>query len=82
MIVYVLRRLLAILAILAVMSMLIFMVTQVLPGNVAYIIAGQFATAGRRCCDRAEARAQRPGPYPVLALGFRGSSSVISASRW
>ena len=45
MIVYVLRRLLAILAILAVMSVLIFMVTQVLPGNVAYIIAGQFATA-------------------------------------
>ena len=44
MIAYVLRRLLAILAILAVMSVLIFMVTQILPGNVAYIIAGQFAT--------------------------------------
>ena len=43
-IVYVFRRLLAILAILVVMSMLIFTVTQVLPGNVAYIIAGQFAT--------------------------------------
>src|SRR3954471_9427855 len=44
MIAYVLQRLLAILAILAVMSVLIFLVTQVLPGNVAYVIAGQFAT--------------------------------------
>ena len=44
MIVYVLRRLLAIVAILVVMSMIIFAVTQLLPGNVAYIIAGQFAT--------------------------------------
>jgi peptide/nickel transport system permease protein len=41
---YIVQRLLAILAILVVMSMLIFGVTQVLPGNVAYVIAGQFAT--------------------------------------
>jgi peptide/nickel transport system permease protein len=41
---YVLRRLLAIMAILVVMSMLIFAVTQILPGNVAYVIVGQFAT--------------------------------------
>jgi peptide/nickel transport system permease protein len=40
---YVLRRLLAIMAILVVMSMLIFAVTQILPGNVAYVIVGQFA---------------------------------------
>lgn len=44
MVAYVLRRLVAILAILAVMSVLIFAITQVLPGNVAYTIAGQFAT--------------------------------------
>ncbi|MBO0741082.1 MAG: ABC transporter permease [Hyphomicrobiaceae bacterium] len=41
---YVIRRLLAIIAILVVMSALIFTVTQVLPGNAAYVIAGQFAT--------------------------------------
>lgn len=41
---YILRRLLAIMAILVVMSILIFAVTQILPGNVAYVIVGQFAT--------------------------------------
>lgn len=41
---YVVRRLLAIMAILVVMSILIFAVTQILPGNVAYVIVGQFAT--------------------------------------
>jgi peptide/nickel transport system permease protein len=41
---YIIQRLLAILAVLAVMSVIIFGVTQILPGNVAYIIAGQFAT--------------------------------------
>jgi peptide/nickel transport system permease protein len=41
---YVIRRLLAIVAILVLMSALIFTVTQVLPGNAAYVIAGQFAT--------------------------------------
>jgi peptide/nickel transport system permease protein len=44
MIAYIIQRLLAILAILAVMSLLIFGITQILPGNVAHIIAGQFAT--------------------------------------
>lgn len=42
--VYILRRLLAIVAILIVTSVLIFGITQVLPGNVAYVIVGQFAT--------------------------------------
>lgn len=41
---YIVQRLFAILAILVVMSLLIFGVTQILPGNVAYVIAGQFAT--------------------------------------
>jgi peptide/nickel transport system permease protein len=43
MIVYVLRRLFYVVLILAVMSMLIFWITQVLPGNVAYLILGDFA---------------------------------------
>jgi peptide/nickel transport system permease protein len=41
---YVVQRLFAILAILVVMSMLVFGITQILPSNVAYVIAGQFAT--------------------------------------
>ncbi len=41
---YIVQRLFAILAILVVMSFLIFGITQMLPGNVAYVIAGQFAT--------------------------------------
>lgn len=44
MLAYFLRRLLAIVAILFVMSLLIFGITQILPGNVARVIAGQFAT--------------------------------------
>jgi peptide/nickel transport system permease protein len=44
MIAYIIQRLLAIVAILIVMSMLIFGITQILPGNVAHVIAGQFAT--------------------------------------
>ena len=43
MVVYVIKRLIGIVAILAVMSMLIFGITQVLPGNVANVLAGQFA---------------------------------------
>lgn len=44
MLLYVLQRISAILAILLVMSVLIFSVTQLLPGNVANVIAGQFAS--------------------------------------
>jgi peptide/nickel transport system permease protein len=44
MVLYVVRRVVAILAILAVLSALIFAITQALPGNVARMIAGQFAT--------------------------------------
>src|SRR6056297_1532998 len=44
MLAYVLRRLLAIVGILFVMSILIFGITQILPGNVASIVAGQFAS--------------------------------------
>lgn len=41
---YIANRLLAILAVLLLMSAIIFAVTQMLPGNVAHMIAGQFAT--------------------------------------
>lgn len=40
---YVIKRLLGIVAILAVMSVLVFAITQVMPGNVANVLAGQFA---------------------------------------
>lgn len=40
---YIFKRLLGIVAILFVMSVLVFAITQVMPGNVANIMAGQFA---------------------------------------
>ena len=43
MIVYIIKRLFGIVGILAVMSMLVFAITQIMPGNVASILAGQFA---------------------------------------
>ncbi|WP_439495209.1 ABC transporter permease [Bosea sp. (in: a-proteobacteria)] len=42
---YVLKRLLSIVLTMAVMSVLIFWITQVMPGNVAYMILGDFASA-------------------------------------
>lgn len=44
MLTYVVRRVAAIATILVVLSALIFAITQILPGNVARVIAGQFAT--------------------------------------
>ena len=44
MLLYVLKRLLAVAAVLVVLSILIFLITQVMPGDVAHIIAGQFAS--------------------------------------
>ncbi len=44
MLLYALKRLAGIAAILAVMSVLIFWATQVMPGDVAHMIVGQFAT--------------------------------------
>src|SRR6185369_3847593 len=41
---YAAQRLLGVLAILAAMSFLIFAATQLLPGDVAHVILGQFAT--------------------------------------
>jgi peptide/nickel transport system permease protein len=42
---YVLKRLISIVLTMAVMSVLIFWITQVMPGNVAYMILGDFASA-------------------------------------
>jgi peptide/nickel transport system permease protein len=44
MLTYVARRLLSIVTILVILSAVIFGITQILPGNVARVIAGQFAT--------------------------------------
>jgi len=45
---YLLRRLLAILVVLLVVSFTVFAVTQLLPGNTAVMILGEFATAEQR----------------------------------
>lgn len=44
MLIYVIKRLLAVVAVLVVISMLVFAITQVMPGDVAHTVAGQFAT--------------------------------------
>ncbi|MEW6261917.1 MAG: ABC transporter permease [Thermodesulfobacteriota bacterium] len=44
MVAYVLQRLVSIIGVLLAMSVLVFAITQVLPGNVAQMIVGQFAT--------------------------------------
>lgn len=70
---YVVRRMLAILAILVVMSIAIFAVTQVLPGNVAYVIVGQFATP-----DVVAAVEERLGLNdPVYLQYWRWASGIL-----
>lgn len=71
--VYIVRRLLAIVAILAVMSILIFGVTQGLPGNVAYVIVGQFATP-----DAVAAVEERLGLNdPLYVQYWRWASGIL-----
>ncbi|WP_454690332.1 ABC transporter permease [Achromobacter aloeverae] len=41
---YVVKRLLHVIAIVAVMSLLVFLITQIMPGNIAHLILGDFAT--------------------------------------
>jgi peptide/nickel transport system permease protein len=70
---YVVRRLLAIMAILVVMSILIFAVTQILPGNVAYVIVGQFATP-----DVVAAVEERLGLNdPIYVQYWRWASGIL-----
>ena len=42
--IYIIKRLIAVVAVLFVISVLVFSVTQIMPGDVAHTIAGQFAT--------------------------------------
>jgi peptide/nickel transport system permease protein len=70
---YIVRRLLAIMAILVVMSILIFAVTQILPGNVAYVIVGQFATP-----DVVAAVEERLGLNdPIYVQYWRWASGIL-----
>jgi peptide/nickel transport system permease protein len=65
--------LLAIMAILVVMSILIFAVTQILPGNVAYVIVGQFATP-----DVVAAVEERLGLNdPIYVQYWRWASGIL-----
>ncbi len=73
MILYTLRRLVLIVVLLGVMSVLLFAITQVLPGNVARMILGQFATA-----DAIEAVETKLGLKDPLAVQYgRWFSKVI-----
>jgi peptide/nickel transport system permease protein len=71
MLLYVARRVAWIATTLAILSMLIFAITQVLPGSVAQVIAGQFATA-----DSVAAIAAKLGlddPYYVQYARWAGA---------
>jgi len=73
MILYTLRRLALIVLLLWVMSVLLFAITQVLPGNVARMILGQFATA-----DAIEAVETKLGLKDPLVVQYgRWFSNVI-----
>ncbi|HXX82997.1 MAG TPA: ABC transporter permease [Casimicrobiaceae bacterium] len=69
---YIVRRVAAIAVILAVISILIFAITQALPGNVARMIAGQFATPDMIAAIEAKLRLNDPLPvqYWRWASGF------------
>lgn len=73
MILYTLRRLVLIVLLLWVMSVLLFAITQVLPGNVARMILGQFATA-----DAIEAVETRLGLKDPLVIQYgRWFSKIV-----
>ena len=76
---YIVRRVAAIAVILVVISILIFAIAQALPGNVARMIAGQFATPDVIAAIETKLRLRSAG-RPVLALGG-GCFAAISASR-
>ena len=60
MLLYIVKRLLGIVAILLVMSVLIFAITQVMPGNVATLLAGQFADPATVAAVEAKLGLDRP----------------------
>ena len=66
MIAYTFKRLVTVIAILAVMSVAIFSITQVLPGDVAHMIVGQFATDDQIHAVRARLHLDDPGYVQYL----------------
>jgi peptide/nickel transport system permease protein len=68
---YILQRLVAVVAILAAISVLIFGITHLLPGNVAYIILGPFATPEQILA--LEERLHLHDPLPVQYLAWAGA---------
>ena len=66
MIAYTLKRLLTVVAILAVMSVAIFSITQILPGDIAHMIVGQFATDDQIRAVRLRLQLDDPGYVQYL----------------
>ena len=66
MIAYTLRRLVMVAAILAVMSVAIFSITQILPGDIAQMIVGQFATDDQVHAVRLKLHLDDPGYVQYL----------------
>lgn len=66
MIAYTFKRLLTVVAILAVMSVAIFSITQILPGDIAHMIVGQFATDDQIRAVRLRLHLDDPGYVQYL----------------
>ncbi len=66
MIAYTFKRLLTVIAILAVMSVAIFSITQILPGDIAHMIVGQFATDDQIRAVRLRLHLDDPGYVQYL----------------
>lgn len=71
---YVLKRIIYICCILVVMSMLVFAITQILPGNVARMILGQFATEESIRAVEEKLRLNDP----LVVQYWRWASSLLS----
>lgn len=69
---FILRRLAQVLLTIAAMSMIVFGVTQVLPGDISYVIAGQFATADQVAAIRS--RLGLNDPVVVQYLRWAGAA--------
>lgn len=74
MLLYVLKRIIYICCILVVMSMLVFAITQILPGNVARMILGQFATEESIRAIEEKLRLNDP----LVVQYWRWASSLLS----
>lgn len=71
---YVARRLFLVLVVLVAVSLLVFSITSLLPGNVAYLILGQFAPE-----DQVRALEQKLGLNdPILVQYWRWATGILS----